>query len=94
MTDFDLAADITARARWARNCNDGHPKPAWSTGERLTVALVLDDQETLQDEGYTRRQAVQRLSADIAFYGHTTDPEAWITSIRSALTKAPGTTVR
>lgn len=56
MTVFDFAADITARARWARTRNNNHPEPAWSTGERLAVALVLGDQATLDCEGYTRQQ--------------------------------------
>ena len=83
MTDF--AADITARARWAQARNDGHPEPAWSTGERLIVALVLGDQATLDSEGYTRQQVLQRLSGDLAFYGCTVDAETWITGIRAAL---------
>jgi hypothetical protein len=85
MSDSGFAADITARARWARAHNNGHPEPAWSTGERLAVALVLGDQETLDGEGYTRQEAVQRLSGDIGFYGYTADVEAWITGIRSVL---------
>jgi predicted nucleic acid-binding Zn ribbon protein len=83
MTDF--AADITARARWAQARNNGHPEPAWSTGERLIVALVLGNQATLDSEGYTRQQALQRLSGDLAFYGCTADAEIWITGIRAAL---------
>ena len=43
-----FAADIAARARWARDHNDGQPNPAWSTGEKLTVALVLRNQAYLR----------------------------------------------
>ena len=52
MTDF--AADITARSSRAQARNNGHPEPAWSTGERLIVALVLGNQATLDSEGYTK----------------------------------------
>src|SRR5258708_3031998 len=82
---IDFAADITARARWARAHNNGHPEPAWSTGERLAVRVVLGDQATLDGKGYTRQEAVQRLSGEIAFYGYTTGVEAWITGVRAAL---------
>jgi hypothetical protein len=84
-----FATGITARARWARDRNDGHPEPAWSTGERLIVALVLGDQATLDSEGYSRQQALQRLSGDLAFHGYPADAETWITGIRAAL--CPGT---
>lgn len=55
MTEF--AGDITRRARWALARNDGHPNPVWSTGEKLTVALVLGDDASLAAEGYTWEQA-------------------------------------
>jgi hypothetical protein len=83
MTRF--AADITARARLARDHNDGRPMPAWSTGERLIVALVLGDQATLDNEGYTRHEVLQRLAGDLAFHGDTTDPATWITRIQAEL---------
>ena len=81
MTGFDYAADYIARARWARDHNDGHPKPAWSTGERLAVALLLGDQATLDAEGHTAQQAARRLADDLG----TTDATAWITSAQAAL---------
>jgi hypothetical protein len=80
-----FVADITARARWARDHNDGHPESAWSTGERLVVALVLGDQATLDSEGYTRQQALQRLSGDLEFHGYPDYAETWITGIQAAL---------
>jgi len=64
----------------------GWVSQSWSTGERLAVALVLGDHATLDNrEGYTRQEAVQRLSGDIAFYGYAADTETWITGIRAAL---------
>src|SRR5215831_16088862 len=82
---FGFAEDITRRARWARDHNDGRPEPAWSTGERLVVALVLGDQATLDAEGYTRQEAAQRLAGDLAFYGYPADAGTWLTQIRTAL---------
>ncbi len=87
---FDFAGDITRRARWARDHNDGRPEPAWSTGERLAVALVLGDQATLDAEGYTRQEAAQRLAGDIAFYGYPGDAGTWLQEIRAALGSAQG----
>ena len=49
----DFAADITRRARHARDHNDGDPEPAWSTGERLFTALVLRNEEYLAGEEWT-----------------------------------------
>jgi hypothetical protein len=87
---FDFARDITRRARWARDYNDGRPEPAWSTGERLTVALVLGDQATLDAEGYTRQEAAQRLAGDLAFYGYPGDADTWLGEIRAALGSTEG----
>jgi hypothetical protein len=80
-----FAEDITRRARWARDSNDGHPEPAWSTGERLIVALVLGDQATLDAEGYTVRDAANRLAGDLTYYGYTAGPGAWLEGIRATL---------
>jgi hypothetical protein len=79
----DFASDITRRAQWARDHNDGKPEPAWSTGERLAVALVLGDQATLDAEDYTRKEAEQRLAGDLAFYGYTADAGTWLAEIRA-----------
>jgi hypothetical protein len=81
----DFAAGITACARFARDHNDGRPMPAWSTGERLIVALILGDQATLDSEGYTRQEALQRLAGDLAYHGDTTDAGTWITRIQAEL---------
>lgn len=82
MTD-DFAQDIAARARWALIHNDGWPKPAWSTGERLAVALVLDDPAAIEREGFTCEQALRRLAGDIG--GTTADAEAWIERVQETL---------
>lgn len=79
----DFARDIAARARWALVHNDGWPKAAWSTGERLAVALVLDDPAALEAEDCTREQAVSRLAGDL---GSTpADAELWIERVRATL---------
>jgi hypothetical protein len=40
--------------------------PAWSTGEVLIVAIVLNDHEMLTQEGYTIAQAYDRVDLDVA----------------------------
>jgi len=80
--DSRFADDITKRARLAL-ADDGHPWPAWSTGEQLFVALVLDDTEYLADVQWTRAEAIGRLAGEI--YGSTADAEAWIGTVRAAL---------
>jgi hypothetical protein len=79
----DFAKDIAAKARWAIVHNDGQPNPAWSTGERLIVALVIDDPDTLAEEDCTRHQVLQRLAGDIG--GTVAEAEAWIKEVRAAL---------
>jgi hypothetical protein len=78
-----FAADITGRARWAIVHNDGRPNPAWSTGERLIVALVIDDPDTLTEEDYTRHQVLERLAGDIG--GTVAEAEAWIEEVQGRL---------
>lgn len=79
----DFAKDIASRARWAVAHNDGQPKAAWSTGERLAVALVLDDVAAIEAEGFTVEQALRRLAGDIS--GSTADAETWIAEVRGEL---------
>lgn len=78
---MDFAEDIARRARWAIDHNDGTPKPAWSTGERLAVALVLGDNAYLAAEGYTKTQALTRLAGDIG----DTNVGAWLAYVRGEL---------
>ena len=82
---FDLASDITRRAQWALDHNDGRPEPVWSTGERLAVALVLRDKATLAAEGYTRQDAARRLAGDLGYYGYGADADAWLREIRATI---------
>lgn len=79
----DFAKDIAAKAYWAIVHNDGWPKPAWSTGERLAVALVAGYPDVLEAEGATREEALSRLAGDIG--GSATDAETWIRDARTAL---------
>ena len=79
----DFAKDIAAKARWAIVHNDGRPKPAWSTGERLAAALVVGYPDLLEAEGVTREEALSRLAADIM--GSPADAEAWVGEVRAAL---------
>lgn len=79
----DFAKDIAAKAYWAIVHNDGWPKPAWSTGERLAVALVAGYPDVLEAEGATREEALSRLAGDIC--GSAADAETWIQDVRTAL---------
>ena len=40
--------------------------PAWSKGEHLIVALLLNDAEALQSEGYTMLEALDRLDGEFS----------------------------
>ncbi|GBF17434.1 hypothetical protein Br6_04840 [Rhodococcus sp. Br-6] len=46
--------------------------PAWSVGELLAVAVILDDTSLLADLDYTREEAIERIRWDIG----ATEPEA------------------
>lgn len=58
--------DLIRRARIAREQYDGHPNGAGSTGEKLAVALVLDDLEYIQAMGYTALEAAVRVQGGMA----------------------------
>jgi hypothetical protein len=79
----DLAADILRRARWAAAHNDGHPNGAWSTGEQLAVAFVLDDREHLAAMDYTPEQAARRVADGMYF--PPADFTGWLNGIRDRL---------
>lgn len=79
--------DIAARCRWALAENDGHPNPAWSTGERLAVALVLRDRDHLAAMDYTLTEAARRVAGGMG--NPPTDFAGWLHAIRSALTDNP-----
>jgi hypothetical protein len=77
----DFAEDIIRRCRWAIGYNGHRPNPAWSTGERLIVALVLTDDAYLAAEGYTKAEALTRLAGDIG----GSNAGAWLAYVRGAL---------
>jgi hypothetical protein len=81
----NFTTDITWRAEWARDHNDGRPNPAWSTGEQLIVALVLHDKATLDAEEYTRAAAARRLAGDLTYYGYSDATDTWLREIRAAI---------
>ena len=83
---MDFAEDISRRCRWALIHNDGTPNPAWSTGERLAVALVLVDDAYLAAEGYTKTQALTRLAGDIG----GANVGAWLAYVRGELEEDDG----
>ena len=54
-----LATRIYSMAR-AVHGKPSHRWPAWSTGERVMVALVLNDAKALHTMGYTILEAIDR----------------------------------
>jgi hypothetical protein len=81
-----FADDITTRARLALKYNDGIPEPAWSTGERLVVALVLGRTDLINVMGYDRDEALERLAGDL--YGSVADAEAWVEAVATRVRDA------
>lgn len=77
-----FAKSIAAKARWV-NSHPGDRWPAWSTGEVLAVALVLDTPSLIEAECFTVEQALSRLAGDIA--GSAADAERWVEEVRAAL---------
>jgi hypothetical protein len=77
-----FTADIVSRCRWAEH-NGGHPNPAWSTGERLAVALILDATEHLAAMDYTHNEAVQRVRGGML--NPPADFGTWVRQIRQML---------
>jgi hypothetical protein len=81
---MDFAEDITRRARWARDRNDGTPNPAWSTGERLFTALVLRDEQYLAGEEWTVAEVTRRLAGELGA-GSYAEVDDWLAHVRGAL---------
>lgn len=68
MTDPDASRMLDswlAKARLVHSLRDGELWPAWSTGELLAVALIVEDNDMLADLGYTRTEALERLRHEI-----------------------------
>jgi hypothetical protein len=76
-----FTGDMIGRARWSRDHENGHPNPAWSTGEKLAVALILGNQAYLRAADYTEQEALQRLSGDLL----GSDVDVWLASVQGAL---------
>ncbi len=78
-----LFGRMLQRARWALYRNQGRAAKSWSAGERLSVALVLGDQEALAELGYTTAEAADAVSAVLALPPHEVD--SWIGELRAVL---------
>lgn len=79
----DFAVDTLRRCRSAIRNHDGRANPAWSTGEKLAVALVLGDQETLDEMEYSRREAIDRVCGGM--WNPPSNFAAWAATIRTKL---------
>jgi hypothetical protein len=71
------------RTRWALYRNSGRAAMAWSLGERLSVALVLGDQEALADLGYTPAEAAAAIST--VLHVPSAEFHTWIGELRADL---------
>ncbi|ADD45883.1 hypothetical protein [Stackebrandtia nassauensis] len=80
-----FGSDILGKCCWARDYNDGHPNPAWSTGEKLAVALVLDDKEFLNAEDYTIPEAKQRVFSGSWEWRDKAHFDDWLVQLRALL---------
>jgi len=78
-----FAADIVRRCQLARRRHGGHPSRAWSTSQRLAVALVLRDWEHVAEMGYTARDAGERVTGGMS--RPPRDFGAWLDRIRAEL---------
>jgi hypothetical protein len=65
VTADEVLDDWLVKARYARALPAGELWPAWSTGEVLAVAIILDDMDRLEATGYTLPEALDRLRFDI-----------------------------
>ncbi|MEV0584065.1 hypothetical protein [Nonomuraea sp. NPDC050310] len=82
--DDHFSHSILRRCRWALRHNQGRPSPAWSTGEQLAVALVLDDKVTLDELDYTAEQAAGRIRYDLPNPSQV-DMQAWVSDLRAQI---------
>lgn len=83
----DYTTDILARCRSAVRNHGGHPSPAWSHGEQMIVALVLNDDAFLASVGTTVDSARQRLNGDLCWLSgrpwSADELTKWIATIRN-----------
>jgi hypothetical protein len=84
--------DLVARCRHTRQYDNDRPSGAWSTGERLFVALVLKNRDVLDEMGYTPQEAAQRLFGEPWSPDRPEDFVAWLNTIRERVNTndAPG----
>jgi hypothetical protein len=78
-----IFARMLRRARWALYRNNGRAASSWSPGERLSVALVLGDQDALDELGYTPAEAADAVSTFLALPPNEID--RWIGELRAVL---------
>lgn len=79
--------DLIARCRHTRKHNNDRPSGAWSTSERLFVALVLKNKTVLDEMSYTAQEAAQRLFGEP---WSPDDPEefvSWLNAIRDQVSE-------
>lgn len=55
---------------------------AWSTGEKLIVALVMGRSDVLDEMGWTEDEVVARWGAEIGFESDARSTRAWVGSLR------------
>lgn len=82
-------ADLIARCLHTRRRDNDRPNGAWSTGERLAVALVLRNKAVLTEMGYTVQEAAQRLFGDPCSPDRPEDFAPWLNAIRSRVEQEP-----
>nr|CEL19691.1 hypothetical protein [Kibdelosporangium sp. MJ126-NF4]CTQ96916.1 hypothetical protein [Kibdelosporangium sp. MJ126-NF4] len=82
----EFARDILGRCRIAIRDYGGRVNPAWSTGEKLAVALVLRDKATVDEMGYSVREAAERVAGGM--WSPPRDMKAWLDTIRVRLGRA------
>lgn len=74
--------DLIARCLHTRRRTKDRPSGAWSTGERLAVALVLKNKTVLDEMGYTVQEAAQRLFGEPWTPSRPEEFVAWLNAIR------------
>ena len=60
-----MLQDWLSQARYAASLPLNQPWPAWSTGELLAVALILEDDDMLAALDHTADEALERLRHEI-----------------------------
>lgn len=74
---------LLERCREARD----HGMGPWSTGEKLMVALVLNDSDQLKSMGYTFLEAFQRVQYGAASMSN--EPTDWLRAVQEELKVRP-----